>query len=199
MKYKLKLKSRLEEEKPKRNKNCGLCWGVFSCSDVKSELTPEWAFFSRNKKRRAFLRELMSLVTSKALVSEKVLIISTSCNRAFFWRESQTALVISFQGKLSHRTVTWVATGYAHMTTLFQKSLNFTISRLVLYLSGHNVSPGLSTRLLMSLCWEEPASDKKFRNLLSSQSKFIYFISSPNMVSDSQQLISLEDVKRASC
>lgn len=199
MKYKLKLKSRLEEEKPKRNKNCGLCWGVFGCSDVKSELTPEWAFFSCNKKRRAFLRELMSLVTSKALVSEKVLIISTSCNRAFFLEGEPDRFGYQFSRETESQNCNLSCHRLCIHDNAVPKSLNFTISRLVLYLSGHNVSPGLSAWLLMSLCWEEPASDKKFRNLLSSQRKFIYFISSPNMVSYSQQLISLEEVKRASC
>lgn len=99
MKYKLRLKRRLEEEKPKRNKNSELSWAIFSCSDVKSELTPEWEFFSCNRKGRAFLMELMILVTSKVLVSEKELIISTSCNRTFFGGRARPLWLSIFKGK----------------------------------------------------------------------------------------------------
>lgn len=56
------------------------------------------------------------------------------------------------------------------------KSLYFTISRLVLYLLGHNISTGLSTLLLRILYQEEPVSDQNFRNFPSSQNKCVFWV-----------------------
>lgn len=130
--------------------------------------------FSHSKKRRASLKRLMSPVTSKVLVSKIITITSVETFFFFFWWGASDQFGYQFSGETEAHSCNLSCHKLFIRDIAVAKSLNLTISRLVLYLSGNNISPGSTTQLVRISYGEEPPSDQ-FRDLSYSQSKSIYF------------------------